>query len=393
MPRIAFVNTHPVQYYAPLHRALAARPGWTVRVFFTWHGGALAMPDAGFRRAIAWDLPLTEGYESETVPNVVARDPGPHRRGGLRNPTLLSRVRAWRPDAVVVTGNAYPSHRTLLRRLPKMGIPVLFRGDSHLLDRAEDRWWWLKRLGLQWTYRRVALALYVGAHNRHYFAACGVPPERLAHCPHSIDTARFLAPEPALSDEARAWRRSLEIADDRLTLLFAGKFEPKKAPLELMETVARLPAGQCVLLLVGNGELDGQVTRRAAADPARFRVLPFQNQSRMPAVYRLGDAFILPSLRAETWGLAVNEALASGRPAIVSDRVGCAPDLIEEGVNGHVFPAGEWPRLLELLAPAARDRGRLAPLGRTARERAPGFDTGVALQALLAAFARLGLHE
>jgi glycosyltransferase involved in cell wall biosynthesis len=393
MPRIAFVNTHPVPYYAPLHRALAARPGWRVRVFFTWHDGAHAMPDAGFHRPVAWDVALTDGYESELVPNVVSRDPGPHRRGGLRNPTLLRRVRAWRPDAVIVTGNAYPSHRALLRRLPAAGIPVLFRGDSHLLDRADDRWWWLKRLGLRWTYRRVALALYVGSHNRRYFAACGVPPERLASCPHSIDTARFREPEPALSDEARAWRRSLGITDDQLVLLFAGKFEPKKAPLELMEAVTRLPTGQVVLLLVGSGELEGHVAHRAARDPARYRVVPFQNQSRMPAVYRLGDAFVLPSLRDETWGLAVNEALASGRPAIVSDRVGCAPDLIEEGVNGHTFPAGQWSRLLELLAPAARNRHRLAPLGRTARERATGFDTSVTLQALLAALERIGVRD
>ncbi|HEY5552668.1 MAG TPA: hypothetical protein VIK52_12315, partial [Opitutaceae bacterium] len=125
MPRLAFINTHPVQYYAPLHRALAARPEWEVRVFFTWHGGGPAV-DAGFKREFAWDVPLTDGYESEVVPNT-SHDPGPHHRVGIKNPELVARVAAWKPDAVVLTGYNYPSHHSALRRLPRMGIPVLLR--------------------------------------------------------------------------------------------------------------------------------------------------------------------------------------------------------------------------------------------------------------------------
>jgi glycosyltransferase involved in cell wall biosynthesis len=97
-----------------------------------------------------------------------------------------------------------------------------------------------------------------------------------------------------------------------------------------------------VLVLVGDGELGGEVRRLAAERPERFRVLPFQNQSRMPVVYRLGDVFTLPSSHGETWGLAVNEALACGRPSLVSDRVGCAADVIRPGENGDVFRWDDW---------------------------------------------------
>ena len=70
--------------------------------------------------------------------------------------------------------------------------------------------------------------------------------------------------------------------------------------------------------------------------------LEFQNQSAMPVVYRLGDAFVLPSGYGETWGLAVNEAQACGRPSLVSDCVGCARDIIREGENGMIFRTDDW---------------------------------------------------
>ncbi len=58
----------------------------------------------------------------------------------------------------------------------------------------------------------------------------------------------------------------------------------------------------------------------------------------MPILYRLGNVFCLPSKGpGETWGLAVNEAMASSRPVIVSNKVGCAADLVSEGANGYLF--------------------------------------------------------
>ena len=82
---------------------------------------------------------------------------------------------------------------------------------------------------------------------------------------------------------------------------------------------------------------------------ANARSLPvtfvgFVNQSRMPEVYAAADVLVLPSY-SETWGLVVNEAFACGLPAIVSDRVGCAPDMIMDGLTGTVVPAGDIERL------------------------------------------------
>ena len=130
--RLAIVVSHPIQYYVPLYQRLARREELEIRVFYTWHAGEKAVLDRGFDTPVAWDIPLTEGYEFELVPNL-ARDPGTHHFFGLRNPSLLAQLTAWRPDVVHVTGWAWLSHLQILRELTRQGVPVLFRGDSHLL--------------------------------------------------------------------------------------------------------------------------------------------------------------------------------------------------------------------------------------------------------------------
>lgn len=339
--RIAFVVSHPVQYYAPLHRRLAARGDLEVKVFFTWHDGADAVADRGFGRKFAWDVPLTEGYDRELVPNT-ARDPGTHHFRGLRNPELAARVNAWQPDAIHLTGYAWASHLSALRTWAACGTPVLFRGDSHLLDGQRGFKAWLKSVMLKRIFRWPRAFLCVGQANRRYYEAFDVPPDRLFQCPHSIEVERFAEPQAEHEEAARAWRAELGVKAGERVLLFAGKFEPKKRPVELMEAFLREAPAGWVLVMLGDGVLGGQVRQIAERQPARCRVLPFQNQSRMPVAYRLGDVFVLPSAYAETWGLAVNEALACGRPVLVSDRVGCAEDVVEPGWNGLVFRHDDW---------------------------------------------------
>ena len=334
--RLAVIVSHPIQYYVPLYRRIAVRGDIEVKVFFTWHAAAEHQPDHGFKREVKWDIPLTEGYDFELVPNK-AGSPGTHHFWGLQNPTLVARVIAWEPDVVQITGYAFASHLQAICQLRRRRIPILFRGDSHLLDRSRQGLrWWLKRIALAQVYRGVT-CLYVGKNNYDYYRAVGVQESRLFYCPHSIDVERFAEPNEDLERKAQAWRDELQIPKSARVLLFAGKFERKKQPIELMKAVLDLAMDGLVLVMVGNGELEHAVAAIASEHPAKFRVLPFQNQSKMPLVYRLSDVFTLPSAYGETWGLAVNEALACGRKVLVSDKVGCGPDIIIGDEVGRVF--------------------------------------------------------
>lgn len=382
--RICFVVSHPIQYFVPLYRRLGRRDDVEIKVFFTWHAGTQPVEDRGFGQKIEWDIPLTDGYDFEQVANV-SSNPGPYNFFGLRNPALFDRVMAWRADVVLVSGWAWSSHLQLLHALHRRRIRTLFLGDSHLLDGAPAGVRGLVKTALL---RRVfswpSGFLVVGSANRAYYRRFGVDPARLYPCPHSIDVRRFNEPAAALEQEAARWRSELGIAAEQKVLLYAGKFEPKKRPTDLMRAVARLHDRAVVLVMVGGGALQAEINSLAAADPSRFRVLPFQNQSRMPIVYRLGDVFVLPSAHGETWGLAVNEALACGRPVIVSDRVGCAADVIDSSC-GWVFRWNDWSEFDALVGKWAHCGSTLAAMRRAACERAGAFDVAVTEAALLAA--------
>jgi glycosyltransferase involved in cell wall biosynthesis len=149
-------------------------------------------------------------------------------------------------------------------------------------------------------------------------------------------------------------------------ILFAAKLIPKKAPLVLVQAFRRVRERvPCALLIVGDGELRPEV--QAAAGPD-VHLAGFLNQSELPDAYAAADVFCLPSVFHETWGLVVNEALNFGLPVVVSDKVGCAADLVRPGWNGEVVPAGDPAPLADALETLVRDERLRREFGERGRE-------------------------
>jgi glycosyltransferase involved in cell wall biosynthesis len=334
--RLAVVLSHPTQYYSPWFRFVQAQGEVELRVFHLWDFGVTRKTDRQFGTALCWDVDLLSGYESEFVPNV-ATDPGTHHFRGLDNPDLTRRLAAWWPDAILLFGYTWRSHLRVVRWARFRGIPLLFRGDSHFIGRGPPAW--PKRLLLRLLYRQFSAFLTVGAANRDYFRALDVPESRLFFAPHAVDDSLF---EPARADHQRAveaLRAELGLSTERTVILFAGKFLPAKQPVELLRAFIELRDPAATLLFVGDGPLREELRALDESHPdADVKFLPFANQSEMPARYLLADVFVLPSRGLyETWGLAVNEAMHMGVPALVSERVGCQRDLVTEGETGWVF--------------------------------------------------------
>jgi glycosyltransferase involved in cell wall biosynthesis len=372
--KLAVVSTHPIQYYAPVFRALAESATVQPKVFYTWSQTATGSQfDKGFGSSLSWDIPLLEGYDYEFVPNV-ARKPGVESFWGMRNPGLMQAISSWDAEALLVYGWNLHSHLQIMR-LMKGRIPVFFRGDSTLLDERSLFRKLARKAALQWVYSHVDMAIAVGQNNADYFSWCGVPPERIAIAPHSIDMRRFADMSQGYEDKAAAWRRELGIGAQELVLVYAGKLIPTKDPGLLLEAFTRLRA-PVHLVLFGSGELEGPLKARSNG-LAGVHFLPFQNQSAMPAVYRVGDLFILPSC-GETWGLALNEAMACGRAIIASSKVGGARDLIRNGSNGWIFESGNADDLVRVLKTAlACGHTGLRAMGEEARRMAEYWSTEV----------------
>jgi glycosyltransferase involved in cell wall biosynthesis len=379
--RLAIVSTHPIQYYAPVFRALAGSANVMPRVFFTW-SQAESGPvfDPGFGAAFEWDIPLRDGYDHVFVPNI-AGDPRPSHFRGIRNPSLIDEITEWGADAVLVYGWNLHSHLIAMRHF-KGRIPVLFRGDSTLLDSSTRIRRLARAVWLRWVYSKVDVAISVGQNNRDYYLWSGVRPERIAFAPHSVDTERFQ--ELRSDDAGRVDQRrdELGIRGDAVAILFAAKFLPKKDPMLLLDAFISLQP-RAHLIFVGNGELETAMRERARG-LRNVRFLPFQNQGDMPLIYRVGDVYVLPSRGpGETWGLALNEAMASGRAVIAGSRVGGARDLVEPGATGWVFESGDREDLARVLGTAVSlGREGLRRMGEDAQKKSSSWSTQAAAAAI-----------
>jgi glycosyltransferase involved in cell wall biosynthesis len=359
MKKLAIITTHPIQYNAPLFQLINERENIQLKVFYTWSQSEKTVYDEKFGREIKWDIPLLEGYNYSFVKNS-SQNPGSGNFRGVINPTLINKIEDWKADAVLVYGWNHQSHFKAMRYF-KGKIPVYFRGDSTLIDEKPGLKTLLRRQWLKFVYRFTDYAFYVGQHNKAYFKAHGIKENQLIFAPHATDNKRFEADETARQKEADKIRENLGLSKDDRVFLFCGKFESKKDPLILIKAAESFP--EYKFLFVGNGILEEEMKQKAG-DNVYF--VPFQNQSQMPVIYRVGDAFVLPSKGpGETWGLAVNEAMACGKAVLVSDKVGCAPDLARPGENAYVFESGN---IQDFIQKIKLFKGNTNKFGQTSKE-------------------------
>src|SRR3984957_5980693 len=195
------------------------------RVFYLWEFGVTRRHDPNFGKSFEWDVDLLSGYDSELVPNIAAR-PGAEHLFWVVSPGLTQRLGAWKPDALLLFGYKWATHMRVIAWASTHGIPLIFRGDSHLLGRGRPPPH--VRLALGFLFSRMASFLCVGAANREYFEAFGVPARKIFLAPHSVNAEFFHPGAPGAREAARALRSKLGIPQEARVVLFAGKLVAAK---------------------------------------------------------------------------------------------------------------------------------------------------------------------
>jgi glycosyltransferase involved in cell wall biosynthesis len=364
--RLAYLVSHPIQYQAPLLRRIAAEPDLDLTVLFCSDVSVRPFLNEGFARVLEWDVPLLDGYRHRFLPVWGRRD----------------RVSGWRPlthgigrileegrfEALWVHSYARASNLAAMLAARRRRIPVLLREEMSAIsaDRSPLRRQ-AKRVAMAGLDRLVAAYLAIGSANRDYYRAHGIAETRIFAMPYAVDNDRFRRAAEAARPERERLRAELRIPPDRPLAAMAARLIEAKAPGDLIAawrlfTQSLPPERRPFLLLVGDGPLRAEL-ERAADGIETIRFAGFRNQTELPAFYAMADLFVLPS-RREPWGLVVNEAMNAGCAILASDRVGAALDLVREGVNGAIFPAGSVPALADALARLLADPARLAEMGR-----------------------------
>jgi glycosyltransferase involved in cell wall biosynthesis len=328
--QLAIVVSHPIQYYVPIYRRLAAQLNGAVKVYF---GRTPTAEEQGSTYGVSykWDVDLSNGYEHESDQR--ARD------------EFTRMVREKRFDAVLLHGWADPFSRFAIRQCRRFGVPLLLRCDNHLRTPQNPA----KRLLKNWIQPRLlkqfARCLAVGTWNREYYEYYGVPKSRIGTSPHCVDVTYFREKAKFLQAKRDEIRSQWGAGKSEFICLFVGRLCPLKRVDDLIRAIATpCHPGKVSLWIVGDGQHRRTLEELVGKLKVRALFLGFKNQSELASFYTAADLLVLPSDR-ETWGLVVNEALACGRPCVVSDHVGCHVDLIFEGITGSVFPCGNLSEL------------------------------------------------
>ena len=338
-------------YRIPVFNALASQPVIDLHVIF------LAETDPTQRQWRVYKDEIKFSYEVL---------PSWRRRLGNHNILLNGKVRsalqAAAPDVIVCGGYNYAASWQALWWARSHQVPFLVWVESTSADRR-NRY----RL-IEFLKRKFILScdgvIAAGTSSGEYVRGFGVDNVSLFVAPDAVDTEMF-------SSRAESARRNEEVLRKQLDLprrffLFVGRMIREKGIFDLLKAYAGLPAmlrEEVGLVFVGEGPKRAEAERQAAViSPGSVRCAGFVQREDLPMYYGLAESFVFPT-HSDPWGLVVNEAMSCRLPVICSDAAGCAADLVVEGLNGRVVPAGDPQALGTAMRQLATEAGLRLQMG------------------------------
>jgi glycosyltransferase involved in cell wall biosynthesis len=344
--RLTIVQNRPTQFDAPLYGLIHSRGHVDLSVHYT---EAAPFGNSGVDRELStppqWDHLSGVTYPARHSPSTL---------------TLWRRVAREKPDYVVVCGWYPRSHLVVALLLRIMGFSVGVRSDNTLehtnLRGTRGR---IKRL-----VTGLVLSTYkswhpVGSLARAYVEELGFLKRPVFYFPYAVDVEWFGANAKSYRSRLADARAAIGLSLTDYVVVGVMKWVEREDPLVLVDAVLEAAKTEpCVkLLLVGDGPLRPAIEGRARQAPHHIVKPGYVSYSQLPSCYAIADLFVHPA-RSEPYGVSVQEAMACGLPALVSDRVGAGAEFVEAGLTGDSFPAGDVHRLAGLLVEWARKGGQ-----------------------------------
>jgi glycosyltransferase involved in cell wall biosynthesis len=329
--------------FGPYHRARLDAAGQMMRV--------TGVEVVGKSSTYAWE-------EVETAPSFERVTLFPEAdRSAVSNATL-KRVMdrefgTIAPDAVAIPGWSYPRALAALRWCGRNEVPAIVMSETTESDFS--RRWWAEQLK-QRVVSHFGAGLVGGAPHREYLRTLGMPAETIFLGYDVVDNDYFRTGARDARNHEADKREKYELPGSYF--LASCRFIPKKNLPRLIKAYGkyRRQASDDIwdLVLLGEGPERSTVERciEDAGVEQSVHLPGFKQYDELPTYYGLAGAFVHASTR-EQWGLVVNEAMAAGLPVLVSDRCGCAPDLVEDGRNGFTFDPHDPSALAGLMARVA----------------------------------------
>lgn len=282
--------------------------------------------------------------------------------------SIYKMLSASNPAVVILSGYSYCAFWVGMAWAKMNRKKVIVINESHYLDRKRL---WLKEKIKQLFISNCDAALVDGTRHKEYTVRLGLDPEKvfIKKGTGPIDVEWYRSKVSQYRKDKANLCRSMGLRGKNF--LFVGRFSPEKNIMILLQAYQRVKADVAAnwgLILVGNGpqrkEIEDYVIKNEIKDVA---IPGFKEESELCLFYALSDVFVLPSI-SEPWGLVVNEAMASDLPVIVSNRCGCFPDIVRDGVNGFSFDPMDERDLSQRMGMFAQGKADPEMMGKSSRE-------------------------
>ena len=371
--RLAIVASHVIQYQDPLFRLIAADPEIDLTVFYCSRHGIDRFLDADMATTLSWDIDLL-GYPHRFLWNA-SRD---LNRGYARliNAGVVPALVRGHYDAVIfMTGWGTVTALLGMLTCRLVRIPFFVYGDSSFPPPEDSARARIRAGLLRMLFAVTTGFMTSGVLNAAYYRHYGADPRRFFLLPWAIDNERFARESALRPDERAALRAHYGIAPDAVVFLFSAKLVERKDPFALLKAHERMRhRHRAAVVFMGDGALREPLERYAREhNLGGAHFIGFVNQTAIPKHYAMADVFVLPSTY-EPRGAVINEAMACGLPVVVTDRCGSIGDIVLDGDNAFIYPAGDAGALAAIMDRLVDDAALRARMGRRSREIIAGWD-------------------
>jgi glycosyltransferase involved in cell wall biosynthesis len=294
-------------------------------------------------------------------------------KGSILKKRVFDLLNRYKPDAVAINGWSDKGAFAALNWCLQNRVPAIAMSESSAEDQARTSW----KEGIKKAIvKQFSAGLVGGSRHIKYLTQLGIPEEYIFTGYDVIDNAYFAIQAQSVNEDKEKVSEQLQLPP--AYFLTSNRFIEKKNLIRLIHAYAqyrKLADGKAWdLVMLGDGELRSQIqeTIDKLGLVSHVHLKGFQQYANLPAYYGLAQAFIHAST-SEQWGLVVNEAMAAGLPVIVSERCGCAPDLVKNGVNGYVFNPYDTLSLAQYMLQISKNPDNRLRMGNNSKQIIEGY--------------------